>query len=121
MFQIQITYHAAINSIVYETEAAAQAAYEKISNALREYRLFKNDRVDTVEVETDDGKSTFRLERMDAISIGKIDKCGPLDRIKLEREKMLREMRVQMGLPETILGEVESPHVTGDPVGGARE
>jgi hypothetical protein len=104
MHIVVVTYHAMTNEIRFQTAETAQSVYEKIATALRDYKMFKNDRQETIEIETDDGKCTFRLDRMDTVTIGELDPEYKLERAALEREKAIREMRLELGLPETTCG-----------------
>lgn len=99
---IEVVYHANAVQMGFHDLEKARAAYDKISAALREYRPFKNDRTETIEVDTEYGCSTFKLENMNAVLFN-----GPYDdepeiEASLQREKMLRGKRASLGLPPTV-------------------
>jgi len=96
---IQIIYHAMAVKMSFIDQEAAQVAYEKISAALKEYRLFKNERAETVEVDAEDGATTLRLERMDAVLFNRGAETETQLRASLEDEKLGHKLREELGLP----------------------
>jgi nitrate reductase beta subunit len=99
---IEVVYHANAVQIGFCDPEKARSAYDKISAALREFRSFQNDRTETIEVDTENGLSTFKLENMSAVLYNGPYDDGPEIEAALQREKMLREKRVSYGLPPTI-------------------
>ena len=95
---IEIIYHANSVKITFDSIELARAAYDKASAALREYQRFKNDRAETVEIETEGGVATLKLEHMNAVLFSE-PVAMEHHRKHLEIEKQLREMRADMGLP----------------------
>jgi len=99
---IEVVYHANAVQIGFRDPEKARAAYDKISAALREFRPFKNDRTETIEVDTDHGSSTFKLENMNAVLFNGPYDDGPEIEASLQRELMLRERRASYGLPPYV-------------------
>lgn len=99
MAYIQIAFACTVTTLPFADDELAQAAYEKISAALKEYQRFKNDRAETVDVETRDGPATLKLERMDTVTLSRTTFESAM-RIALEEEKTARAMRSEMGLPD---------------------
>lgn len=100
MILLQVAFHGSVSTLRFENLEKAATAYQTIKDALGAYKLYTNDRAESVEVETENGKSTFRLERMDSVIM---EDAGSFDarlRKVLEEEKIARAMRAEMGLPE---------------------
>lgn len=93
MFILEVLYHyGAAQKFLYGSDAeAASHDYEKIKTALAEYRQFKNDNLQTVEInEGEGGIATIRLEHLMSVALsdmmaGKQNQkdwvayCGELD------------------------------------------
>jgi hypothetical protein len=97
---VEAVYHANSIHMRFFDVDKAKVAYDKISLALKEYRLFKNDKAETVEVDSENGLTTLKLERLDAVLISLPDENDGLMRDALETEKRGRAMRAELGLPE---------------------
>ena len=93
MFVLDVVYHyGATQKFLYGDDGgAASHDYEKIKAALGEYRQFKNDNLQTVEIDKGlGGRATLRLEHLMSVclsdhSLGKQNQadwvayCGELD------------------------------------------
>lgn len=99
-YTIEACYHATTVRMGFDTKESAEAAYQKLCRALESYRQFKNDRIETVEVEAMAGPSTFRLERLDAVLLNNHDNWEEDLRECLQKEKLARSIREELGLPE---------------------
>jgi hypothetical protein len=97
--RVEVVYHATGVTMSFKAEEKAKAAYNKVSAALKEYQRYKNDHSETVEIETDEGLSTLRLERMDAVLFNPPEDLERVHRAALEHEKRVREIRAELGLP----------------------
>ena len=100
--------NATVEAVYYVTKVlmgfrdrdAAKAAYDKISAALKEYQKFRNDRVEVVEVDTENGLTSLKLERMDAVLFNEPQEFDEdAWRKCLIEEKRVRELREELGLP----------------------
>jgi hypothetical protein len=96
---VQVVYHVTIVTLNFISSETARVAYDKISAALKEYKLFKNDRAETVELELEDGAATLKLERMDAVMFNDGAQKEEQLRVALEEEKIARKMRESLDLP----------------------
>lgn len=100
---VEVVYHANSVGMTFRDQEKAKAAYDKISAALKEYKMFKNDREETVEIDAEQGLSTLKLERIDAVLFNEQHFLDEEDlREKLNNEKRAREMREEMGLPDLL-------------------
>jgi hypothetical protein len=96
---VEICLVQAVSSIQFADDEAAQAGYDKIATALKEFSRFGNDKTTTVEVETIDGSATFRVESIQSILLNKAKSFESALYEKLMVEKRGRDMREELGLP----------------------
>ncbi len=101
MWYIFVSFHATVSTLKYLDEAKAKAAYDKLKQALDGYKIFKNDRGETVEVEQDEetgGVATFRLERMDSVVFSS-EQSTAVTQATIDIEKRQRAMYEGAGVP----------------------
>ena len=101
---IEIVYQANAVQMGFRDPEKARAAYDKISAALREYRPFKNDRTETVEVDTENGLSTLKLENMNAVLFNG-DRGGPAARKVVARQASRTRASSISGGARSVAGE----------------
>jgi phosphopantetheine adenylyltransferase len=114
MHRIEVLFHATVSTCVFLSAEKAQAAYDKISEALRNYKQFKNDRAECVEIEAEMGTSVFKLERMNAVTISDETDREAMMRRALEDEALGHRLRAEIGLAP-LKGAPPSPQVTAEP------
>lgn len=96
---VQAIYHNTTIIMLFADMDAAKASYEKISEALGEYKMFRNERKETINVETDGGLTTLRLERLDALFLNSVESHERDLQERLDEELKIRRRRLEMGLP----------------------
>ena len=111
MHHIEVSFHATVSRFVFLSAEKAQIAYQKISEALKEYRLFKNENAETIEIETEKGLTRLKLERMDCVSISDETDREFYMRRALEDEAMGHRLRSELGLAP-LKGAPPSPQAT---------
>lgn len=100
MKTLSISFHATISRYHFFDNEKADAAYTKAKEALEEYQRYKNDRKESIEIATEGGHATLKLERMDAVSISDDSDNERMIREHLRSEVIARRLREEMGLPE---------------------
>jgi membrane-bound ClpP family serine protease len=100
MQTLSISFHATVSRFHFFDSEKATTAYTKAKTALEEYQRYKNDRAETVEIDTEGGPATLKLERIDAVSLS--DDAGREEMMRhyLSEEVIGRRLRNEMGLPE---------------------
>lgn len=97
---LAISFHATISRYHFFDDEKANAAYTKAKEALEEYQRYKNDRKESIEIDTENGNATLKLERMDAVSINDDTDNERMIREHLKAEVIGRRLRNEMGLPD---------------------
>lgn len=101
MMRVQISFYATVTTLHYLDAEKGRAAYTKLSEALKEYRRFKNDTEETIEIECQTGNCTVKLERVDSILLEDGSDQERVVRANLETEKLTRSIREELGLPDS--------------------
>lgn len=97
---IEVIYCATTVRLTFSDVEMGRATYEQISTALKEYQRFKNDRAETIEVSTGEGKATLKLERMDSVLFNEPQAFDEGKwRAAMTDEKRVRDLREELGLP----------------------
>jgi hypothetical protein len=73
MKTITVQYHYGVQTFLFHDAETAASAYAMVSEALREYRKFKNDSKECVEMTSGSGKTTIRLEHINSVSLADTD------------------------------------------------
>jgi hypothetical protein len=97
MHTITVQYFHGDQVFLFSSEEAATTAYQVLSEALKEYRKFKNDSKECVEIDSENGRSTVRLEHINSVSA--TDTENPL---QVEWARFLGRMKAAMKLEEAL-------------------
>jgi hypothetical protein len=96
---IEVSYTAMVANFRFLDLPKAQAAYDQITEAVKAFKRFGNDRNETIEIETQDGKAMLKLEHIETVTFGDGSSFEAELRKRLETEKLARSMREEFGLP----------------------
>lgn len=99
MHTVSVSFHATLTRLSFFDPEKAKAAYDKIQEAVKEYRKFKNDSSETIEVDTESGSATLKLEHIDCVIIEDNTGQEKLMRYEYETERLARSIRDELGLP----------------------
>lgn len=98
---VEVCYQATVTSLRFLDLEEAQDVYGKISNAVKSFKRFSNDRTETVEIEArDKGIMLFKLENIEHVILNTGASFEAELRKQLETEKLARAIREELGLPE---------------------
>lgn len=78
----------------------AQVAYDQITEAVKAFKRFGNDRNETIEIDVQDGKALIKLEHVETVIFSDGSSFEAELRERLATEKLARSIREEMGLPK---------------------
>lgn len=73
MHTVTILYFHGDQTFLFADKETADSAYQAVSDALKDYRRFKNDSQECVEFDGPDGRNTIKLEHINSVSITNTD------------------------------------------------